>query len=138
LANFHQESFDHVFLHASRLPENALRWCRWRPLLLWLRVRRPGCARGEARELPWETSTCCRRWCGLTETRHANSPAGSRRQRPAGATQSEKREASSSFAVYCIDISGMLNAAKMVHTFGTYYFSTGGRVEQANYERSES
>jgi hypothetical protein len=32
----------------------------------------------------------------------------------------------------------MLNAAKMVHTFGTYYFSTGGRVERANYERPES
>src|SRR5208337_169614 len=76
-------------------------------------------ARGGVRGLPWETSTCRRRWYGPTETRHVNSPAGNRRQRPAGAGQSERPEASSSFAVYRKDISGMLNAATTVHILGT-------------------
>src|SRR5580698_906283 len=98
-----------------------------RPPLLWLRARQPDYATGVVRDLPWETSTCCLRWCGPRETRHANSLDGSTPQQPAEVAQNERPEASSLFAVYRKDISGMLNAAKMVHTLGTPSLVPGGR-----------
>ena len=73
LVDFHQKGLDHKLLHAAGLPEHALgmnvemkvsRLDRAQSAGFFCGFALGGLAVREAgvRSIPWETSTCCRRW----------------------------------------------------------------------------